>query len=158
MIDTTKLRELAQKATPGPWEYSSWDINSFAIVVGFDSPGSTTGEMIVYPDASDEEGYGGVKLLNDAEYIAAANPDTMLQLLDALDKEKSSCVALANLIFDIAEDVGVSKDSDGMIGHGAIADAIFKLNQIKSAARNLAKVKGRHHSEQAYQKMVEVLG
>ena len=116
-IDTTKLRQLAQHATPGPWEYSSWDINSFAIVVGFDSPGSTTGEMIVYPDASDEEGYGGVKLLNDAEYIAAANPATVLQLLDEIDR----------------------------------------LRTIEAAARNLAKVKGRHHSEQAMNQLLEAL-
>ena len=35
---------------------------------------------------------------------------------------------------------------------------VQRLRTIESAASNLAKVKGRHHSEQAYQKMVEVLG
>lgn len=167
-IDTTKLRELAQNATPGPWEYSSWDINSFAIVVGFDSPGSTTGEMIVYPDASDEEGYGGVKLLNDAEYIAAANPSTVLALLDALDdahrnmddfglladKKTSECRSLINWVNDIAEDLSIPEDSvDGM----SIGDAIFRLKQIEAAARNLAKVKGRHHSELAMNQLLEAL-
>ena len=35
---------------------------------------------------------------------------------------------------------------------------VQRLRPIEVAARNLSKVKGRHHSEQAYQKMVEVLG
>jgi hypothetical protein len=38
------------------------------------------------------------------------------------------------------------------------AQTIARLLEIEKAARNLAKVKGRHHSEQAYQKMMEVLG
>lgn len=138
MIDTTKLRELAMNATPGPWEFSSWDINSFAIVAGFDSPGSTTGEMIVYPDASDEEGYGGVKLLNDAEYIAAANPATVLALLDELERTQGS-VAIVSAALSAAE------------------RELQRLRSIESAARNLAKVKGRHHSELAMNQLLESL-
>ena len=75
MIDTTKLRELAQKASSG-----------------FTDDGN-------------------------AEYIAAANPATVLALLDELDR----------------------------------------LRTIEAAARNLAKVKGRHNSEIAMNQLLETL-
>jgi len=35
---------------------------------------------------------------------------------------------------------------------------MISLRKIETAARNLVKVKGRHHAEIAYQKLVEVLG
>lgn len=80
-IDTTKLRELAQKA-----------------------------EMT----AENRDDYPA----NYARFIAAANPATVLALLDEIDR----------------------------------------IRTIEAAARNLVKVKGRHHAETAYQKLVEVLG
>lgn len=40
----------------------------------------------------------------------------------------------------------------------ALLDEIDRLRAIEAAARNLVKVKGRHHAEIAYQKLVEVLG
>jgi len=139
-IDTTKLRELAQNATPGPWEWCHWDNDSFEIVSGgFDSDGRVIGSTVVQPDASDEEGYGGVKRREDADYISAANPATVLALLDELTRTQGS-VAIASAALSAAE------------------REVQRLRTIEAAARNLAKVKGRHHSEQAYQKMMEVLG
>lgn len=54
----------------------------------------------------------------DASFIAAANPATVLELLDELDR----------------------------------------LRTIEAAARNLVKAKGRHHSEQARNQLLEALG
>ena len=96
MIDTTKLRELAQKASSG-----------------FTDDGN-------------------------AEYIAAANPATVLVLLDEMDR--------LNEYLDDA-------------GHCLVhqAHTIDRLMQIEKAARNLAKVKGRHNSEIAMNQLLEAL-
>jgi len=103
-VDTTKLRELAQAATPGPW-YSKWpeercvwkDIGPGRYPVAY------TGDC--FDDAP------------NAEYIAAATPATVLALLDEIDK----------------------------------------LRTIEAAARNLAKVRGRHNSEIAMNQLLEAL-
>ena len=99
-IDTTKLRELAMKATPGPWE----QINHIVF--------TETGDL-EWVVANARSGNSII----DAEYIAAANPATVLQLLDEVDR----------------------------------------LRTIEAAARNLAKVKGRHHSEIAMNQLLEAL-
>ena len=65
--------------------------------------------------------------------------------------------ALTNLVFEIAEDVGVAKDNDQAIDCRLLLDAIFKLRQIEAAALNLAKVKGRHNSEIAMNQLLEAL-
>jgi len=104
-VDTTKLRELAQAATPGPWRSTDaieWD--------------ECVAE-ISYWHVFQEEGTELSSMDNDAEYIAAANPATVLALLDEIDK----------------------------------------LRTIEAAARNLVKVKGRHHSEQAMNQLLEAL-
>lgn len=155
-IDTTKLRELAMKATPGPW-YSNWPEERCAWKdIGHSRhPVAYTGDC--FDDAP------------NAEYIAATNPATVLALLDALDdahrnmddfglladKKTSECRSLINWVNDIAEDLSIPEDSVDSVSMG---NAIFRLKQIEAAARNLVKVKGRRHAEIAYQKLVEVLG
>ena len=102
-IDTTKLRELAQKATPGPWLLWATEWNLYLVQSGREGDGSIV-----------DTAYSR---RNDIDYIAAANPATVLALLDEIDR----------------------------------------LRTIESAARNLAKVKGRHHSEQAMNQLLEAL-
>ena len=65
--------------------------------------------------------------------------------------------ALTNLVFEIAEGVGVAKCNDQAVDSRLLLDAIFKLKQIEAAARNLAKVKGRHNSEIAMDKLLDAL-
>ena len=103
MIDTTKLRELAMKATPGPWLLRATEWNLYLVQSGREGDGSIV-----------DTAYSR---RNDIDYIAAANPATVLALLDEIDR----------------------------------------LRTIESAARNLAKVKGRHHSEQAMNQLLEYL-
>ena len=131
MIDTTKLRELAQKADLTADNRDDYSVN-----------------------------YGA--------FIAAANPATVLALLDALDdahrnmddfgmsadKKTSECRALINWVNDIAEDLSIPEDS---VDDMSIGDAIFRLKQIEAAARSLAKVKGRHNSEIAMNRLLEAL-
>jgi hypothetical protein len=104
MIDPKELRELAQKATPGPWYVSA------------------PAEQTVWYDIKDRrypiaDTSGGFTDDGNAEFIAAANPAVVLSLLDEIDM----------------------------------------LRKIEAAARNLAKVKGRHNSEIAMNQLLEAL-
>ena len=68
-----------------------------------------------------------------------------------------SVKALTNLVFEIAEGVGVAKYNDQAVDSMLLLDAIFKLKQIEASARNLAKVKVRHNSEIAMNQLLETL-
>jgi hypothetical protein len=120
-IDTTKLRELAQKATPGPWE----QINHIVF--------TETGDL-EWVVANARSGNSII----DAEYISAANPATVLALLDELERTQGS-VAITSAALSAAE------------------RELQRLRPIEAAARNLAKVKGRHHSELAMNQLLEAL-
>ena len=60
MTNTQELRRLARAATPGPWED-------------------------VHPNADDEDAVAWKVREPDAAFIAAANPQAVLALLDELD-------------------------------------------------------------------------
>jgi hypothetical protein len=86
-IDLKKLREAAEKATPGPWvwwvdrEYAclfsepSFDKNKYFLSKPILDDGSAGAEYAPILEAGS----------SDAGYIAMANPDTILKLLDALE-------------------------------------------------------------------------
>ena len=93
MIDTDKLRRLAQAATPGPWKmlpvgdgrqkFAVADSEFLSILTVTDEGGATFGT--VYDD-------------DDARFIAAANPAAINELLDRLEaaeKERESWKGLA---------------------------------------------------------------
>jgi hypothetical protein len=121
LIDTDALRKLCKSATPGPWE----QINHIVF--------TETGDL-EWVVANARSGNSII----DAEYIAAANPATVLALLDELDRTKGS-VAIAGAALSAAE-----RELD-------------RLRTIEAAARNLAKVKGRHNSEIAMNRLLEAL-
>lgn len=161
MIDTTKLRELAQNATPGEWyvsapaEHAVWkDIGDRRYLIADTSDGFTDD--------------------NNSEYIAAANPATVLALLDDLDSAKRALAMAGYTKIEGAEEwkppIGPSASplldeldrtrSTVDIVSSALFDAekkVAKLYAIEAAARNLAKVKGRHNSEQAMNQLLEAL-
>lgn len=78
MIDEQKLRELCSNATPGPWSYS--DEAKIATVASIShyrvGPDHGSPEMACYDHHAPDE--------IDAAFIAAANPATILALLDEL--------------------------------------------------------------------------
>ncbi|WP_320732814.1 ead/Ea22-like family protein [Enterobacter roggenkampii] len=85
-IDKRALREAAEKATPGDWKYSSFDCaitddTSSLAVVRMDS-----GHL------NDEQ-----SALNGA-FIAAANPATVLALLDELEAKDKRIAEQADII------------------------------------------------------------
>lgn len=119
------LRKLCKSAAPGPWytsapsEHAVWyDIKDGRYLIADTSSGFT------------DDG--------NAEYIAAANPATVLALLDELD-------VMSEYLNDAAQCIANQ------------AHTIDRLMQIEKAARNLAKVKGRHNSEIAMNQLLESL-
>lgn len=84
MIDTNALRKLCKSATPGEWyvsapaEHAVWkDIGDRRYLIADTSDGFTDD--------------------NNSEYIAAANPATVLALLDELDRLRTIESAARNL-------------------------------------------------------------
>ena len=82
MTDLDNLRTLAQAATPGPWEADHREVSqSWSRPEPWQTVASHEVDCMAYC-------YGGagrgIERPEDAEFIAAANPDTVLDLLDRL--------------------------------------------------------------------------
>ena len=77
MIDRARLRALAEAATPGPWEAEIRDGCLFITAID----GNTSVAEVLGPPTHQV-------VAADATYIAAASPDTVLALLDALDEAR----------------------------------------------------------------------
>ncbi|EAQ6098195.1 ead/Ea22-like family protein, partial [Salmonella enterica subsp. enterica] len=83
------LREVAEKATPGTWRRTSSLFNGITV-----TPFSLCGEEVTLAHTVEKR---------DAEFIAAANPATMLALLDEniqLQREKDATEAVALALRD----------------------------------------------------------
>ncbi|EBA1270419.1 TPA: ead/Ea22-like family protein [Salmonella enterica] len=88
-IDKQALRKVAEKATPGNWHRSSSRFNGITA-----TPFSLCGEEVMLAHTVEKR---------DAEFIAAANPATMLALLDEniqLQREKDATEAVALALRD----------------------------------------------------------
>ena len=84
-IDTTKLRELAQNATPGhwtQWEGRGW-VHAGTPKANAEGYMAGTFGQICRTDCGD---FSDAQEIKNAEYIAAASPATVLALLDELDR------------------------------------------------------------------------
>ncbi|OHH16454.1 ead/Ea22-like family protein [Salmonella enterica] len=92
-IDKRALREVAEKATPGTWRRTSSLFNGITV-----TPFSLCGEEVTLAHTVEKR---------DAEFIAAANPATMLALLDEniqLQREKDATEAVALALRDDMRD------------------------------------------------------
>ena len=78
--DLDKLYELAQAATPGPW---SWAGSSYINAVSMTNPENAT---VVCEMASVDD----QEARNDAAYIAAADPTTILALIDRCQRAETA--------------------------------------------------------------------
>lgn len=88
-IDKQALREAAERATPGNWRRTSSLFNGITV-----TPFSLCGEEVTLAHTVEKR---------DAEFIAAANPATMLALLDEnlqLQREKDAIEAVALALRD----------------------------------------------------------
>lgn len=190
MIDTTNLRELAQ-AVKG-WSncnrfWNDEDHDNGVYIVGHineDDEKYPLFEIDADGYVTDDE---SVKL---AEFYAAANPETVLALLDELDSAKRALAmagytkiegadewkppigpsasplldkldAAERMFYAACEALGAINNALGLDpddgGAAPILDEVARLQKIEDAARNLAKVKGRHNSEIAMNQLLEAL-
>lgn len=82
MTDLKKLRKLAEMATPGPWTGYNRGVFSMA------SPISN-------------QGYGGnvcaVDMQKDFEFIKAANPQAIIEILDMVDRYREALSTIETL-------------------------------------------------------------
>lgn len=83
MTDHAELRRLAKAATPGPWTlYVPEDYQGPDELPGYGVE-CAEGRAIVWGALEPET---GCQFDRDAEFIAAANPKTILALLDEIDR------------------------------------------------------------------------
>ncbi|HEJ3365170.1 TPA: ead/Ea22-like family protein [Pseudomonas aeruginosa] len=100
MTDHAELRRLAKAATPGPWVT---DAQKNGAIFNIESE---SGDMCI---AMSQENPAPTRLeINEqrranAEWIAAANPKTILALLDEIDRLKAENEALRGAVEQLAE-------------------------------------------------------
>ena len=98
-IDKRELREAAEKATPGPWEYYP---GNTSIEYNVDSMVEDQGS-IVYVDSGD---FTQKQTDLNGAFIAAANPATVLALLDERERNQQYIKSRDQENEDIALTVG----------------------------------------------------
>ena len=104
MIDLNELRRLAQEAMPGPWRVGHPPPN------GEQTIGTLDGLMVAVATT----GWAVNAKLN-AEYVAAANPATVLELLDEIERLRAASAKAKEALytgtmddFEVAEMLGTA--------------------------------------------------
>ncbi|OPA56531.1 ead/Ea22-like family protein [Pseudomonas aeruginosa] len=101
-MDTNKLKELAERATPGPWVV---DAQQSGAIFNIESE---SGDLCI---AMSQENPASTRLeMNEqrrvnAEFIAAANPQAILALLDEIDRLKAENEALRGALQAVQAEV-----------------------------------------------------
>ncbi|ENV2804019.1 ead/Ea22-like family protein, partial [Salmonella enterica] len=132
-------REAAEKATPGNWHRSSSRFNGITA-----TPFSLCGEEVTLAHTVEKR---------DAEFIAAANPATMLALLDEnlqLQREKDATDAVALALRDDMRQAREQLE--------AAERRMAEQSAIVAAAEKLVRCKGRYHSELNYRALAALFG
>lgn len=138
-IDKRALREVAEKATPGTWRRTSSLFNGITV-----TPFSLCGEEVTLAHTVEKR---------DAEFIAAANPATVLALLDEnihLLREKDAIEAVALALRDDMRQAREQLE--------AAERRIAEQSAIVAAAEKLVRCKGRYHSELNYRALAKLFG
>ncbi|EHJ3833308.1 ead/Ea22-like family protein [Salmonella enterica] len=166
-IDKRALREVAEKATPGTWRRTSSLFNGITV-----TPFSLCGEEVTLAHTVEKR---------DAEFIAAANPATMLALLDEniqLQREKDAIEAVALALRDDMRDAREKLEAAEKTSAARLeaidrthkmfqrerdrADAaerrVAEQSAIVAAAEKLVRCKGRYHSELNYRALAKLFG
>ncbi|EJY4078659.1 ead/Ea22-like family protein [Salmonella enterica] len=134
-IDKRALREVAEKATPGTWRRTSSLFNGITV-----TPFSLCGEEVTLAHTVEKR---------DAEFIAAANPATMLALLDEniqLQREKDATEAVALALRDDMRDAREQLEAtEKRIAEqreyyeGVIADGSKRIAELENGHQEAAK-------------------
>ncbi|EJF5151597.1 ead/Ea22-like family protein [Salmonella enterica] len=142
-MDKQALREAAEKATRGPWEMERENI-WFT-----DEDGYTKHLAYVQQgdDVDDKQDH------YSTAFIAAANPATMLALLDEnlqLQREKDATEAVALALRDDMRQAREKLE--------AAERSMAEQSAIVAAAEKLVRCKGRYHSELNYRALAKLFG
>ncbi|EBG8828290.1 ead/Ea22-like family protein [Salmonella enterica] len=134
-IDKRALREVAEKATPGNWHRASSRFNGITV-----TPFSLCDEEVMLAHAVEKR---------DAEFIAAANPATMLALLDEnlqLQREKDATEAVALALRDDMRDAREQLEAAEKRNaeqreyyEGVIADGSKRIAELEKGHQEAAK-------------------
>ncbi|EDQ9400102.1 ead/Ea22-like family protein [Salmonella enterica] len=135
-IDKQALREVAEKATPGNWRRASSRFNGITV-----TPFSLCDEEVMLAHAVEKR---------DAEFIVAANPATMLALLDEnlqLQREKDAIEAVALALRDDMRQAREQLESAEKRNaeqreyyEGVIADGSKRIAELESKNSNLRTI------------------
>ncbi|ECC9859570.1 ead/Ea22-like family protein [Salmonella enterica] len=134
-IDKRALREVAERATPGNWRRTSSLFNGITV-----TPFSLCGEEVTLAHTVEKR---------DAEFIAAANPRTMLALLDEniqLQRGKDAIEAVALALRDDMRDAREKLEA---------AEHRKVLNSIAAVARRYLPDYDEHPEIQAADELLE---
>ncbi|EOV3839912.1 ead/Ea22-like family protein [Salmonella enterica subsp. enterica serovar Bredeney] len=145
-IDKRTLREVAEKATPGPWKvFSDIDTKTFSI----HTPRDKRCENVIKWGGFDCQPNAEA----NAEFIAAFNPKVALALLDELEHYKSREERVTKLVMDN------STSWDALYKKLESAEKrIAEQSAIVAAAEKLVRCKGRYHSELNYRALAKLFG
>ncbi|HFJ4539833.1 TPA: ead/Ea22-like family protein [Salmonella enterica] len=154
-IDKHALREAAERATKGPYVVGHNNINQHGNLSGVyvcqqwkDSAGGVVAECHVNCLTKTSE-----QVYANAEFIAVANPRTMLALLDEniqLRREKDAIEAVALALRDDMRQAREQLE--------AAERSIAEQSTIVAAAEKLVRCKGRYHSELNYRALAKLFG
>ncbi|EAY4739756.1 ead/Ea22-like family protein [Salmonella enterica] len=141
-IDKQALREAAEKATPGNWRRVSSRFNGITV-----TPFSLCDEEVMLAHAVEKR---------DAEFIVAANPATMLALLDEnlqLQREKDAIEAVALALRDDMRQAREQLDAaekrnaeqreyyEGVIADGSKRIAELESNEVREVGNQFLVVR-----------------
>lgn len=110
MTDTDKLKRLAEAATPGPWSAEDWDDdfgeNRFT-VQATEPEKLSPGQSSIWPGGIRcfrvAETVEGERPIEDAAFIAAANPQAILALIAENERLKDKNKELQAKLIDVSE-------------------------------------------------------
>ncbi|RXO38225.1 ead/Ea22-like family protein [Salmonella enterica] len=139
-IDKRALREVAEMATPGNWRRTSSLFNGITV-----TPFSLCGEEVTLAHTVEKR---------DAEFIAAANPATMLALLDEniqLQREKDALEAVALALRDDMQQAREQLEA----AEKHINDYHTVLNNLAAVARRYLPDYDEHPDIQAADDLLE---
>lgn len=173
-IDKQALREVAERATKGPWKvFSDIDTKTFAI----HTPRDKRCENVIKWGGFDCQPNAEA----NAEFIAAFNPKVALALLDEniqLQREKDAIEAVALALRDDMRDAREKLEAAEKTSAARLeaidrthkmfqrerdrADAaerrVAEQSAIVAAAEKLVRCKGRYHSELNYRALAKLFG
>lgn len=155
-IDYQALRAKAEKATCGEWslEYGDGRFDGDDALIHRDAAGYIPICRIegAHPESGFDEDFQ-IEQQANAEFIAAANPATVLALLDERERNQQYIKSRDQENEDIALTVGKLR-----VELEAAKKRMTEQSAIVAAAEKLVRCKGRYHSELNYRALAKLFG